>query len=257
MSQGSSARARTLTLSGLALGAGLGLVAAAQPWWRATGEGVAVRFTGTQASAGLGQALALVVVVGTLLALVLAARGRRALAVLLLLVGAGVLVLGASRPRPSADAVRSEVRQVSLADQFALSATVWPWVYAGAGLVVAVAAGSMLGTASRWPQRTARFERTPGPVSPPATGPDDAAALWRSLDAGVDPTLDADAEHTLHIGSDPSEGVDVHESPSGDTMGPRAEVTVRPGVGGQAVSADGWRSRGVRPVTSVDDRSAE
>ena len=48
----------------------------------------------------------------------------------------GWSLLGALRVRPSADAVRTQVREVSLADQFALTGTAWPWVYAAAGVLV-------------------------------------------------------------------------------------------------------------------------
>lgn len=222
MKRVSGTAVRAASLTGLLVGAGLGLVAGAQPWWHAVGQSVAVTFTGAQASAGLGQALALVVLVGTLLALVLAVRGRRVLGALLVLAGLGALVLGVSRPRPSADAVRSEVREVSLADQFALTPTVWPWVYAAAGLMVIAAALLMFSTAPRWPGRTARFERA-GEESAPRVELDDPARLWRSLDAGLDPTLDPtldkgpgaaeDAEPTRPSDSpnDPSAGVDVRE----------------------------------------------
>lgn len=226
--------ARALALAGLLLGAGLALVAGAQPWWRARGEGVSVAFTGTSTTAGLNQALALVVLAGTLLALAVRVRGRRVLGALLALAGAGAVVLGASRPRPSADAVRSEVREVSLADQFALSGTAWPSVFAGAGVVVLLAALLMLSTAGRWPARTARFERS-GPARPSM---DDPAAVWRSMDAGLDPTLDAAPEGGSDAGDRPlpraasgshpapdpgqpgeSGGADVHEESGRDTMG--------------------------------------
>ena len=129
-------RSRALAFGCLLLGGGLALVGSAQPWWRAVGEGVVVKFSGTQATGGLSQALAIVALAGTLLMLALRTRGRRVIGALLLLVGAGIAVVGGLRLQPSADAVRSQVREVSLADAFHLSATVWPWVFAhlrGAG----------------------------------------------------------------------------------------------------------------------------
>lgn len=244
---------RAASLTGLLIGAGLGLVAGAQPWWRAVGQSVSVTFTGAQASAGLGQALALVVLVGTLLALVLVVRGRRILGALLVLAGVGALVVGVSRPRPSADAVRSQVREVSLADQFALAPTVWPWVYAAAGLIVIGSALLMLSTAHRWPRRTARFDRA-AEESAPAVDLDDPARLWRSQDAGLDPTLDVvpgaagDAERTRTSSSPAgaSVGVDVHEFASGDTMGQQAEVRTGPAGGDGAGQPP--RSTPARPV---------
>jgi uncharacterized membrane protein (TIGR02234 family) len=183
---------RLPALAGLLLGAGLGLVAGAQPWWRAVGEGVSVKFSGTDATAGLSQALAVVVLAGTLLALVLRARGRRVVGALLALAGAGGALLGALRPRPSAGAVRSQVREVSLADQFALDPTAWPWVFALSGVVVLGAATLMLATAGRWPVRTARFDRSPTAAAGRLPDLDDPAAVWRSLDSGVDPTVGPD-----------------------------------------------------------------
>ena len=215
----SAATLRTAALAGLLVGAGLALVAAAQPWWRAIGHGVSVSFSGTQASAGLGQALALVALAGMLLALVVSVRGRRILGALLTLAGGGMLVLGVSRPRPAADAVRNQVREVSLADQFALAGTGWPWVYAFAGAVVLGAGLVMLATARRWPARAARFQR-PGEELQGDRGGDDPATVWRSMDAGHDPTLDPvdepggvtrTADGPDAGPADPSEGVGVRE----------------------------------------------
>ena len=235
----SGARLRSLALGGLAVGAVLALVAGSRAWWRAAGTGVSVAFTGTEATGGLAQALALVALAGVLLALVLRSRGRRVLGVLLLLAGAGALVLGLLRPRPASGAVRTRVLEVSLADAFALTATAWPYVYAVAGLLVVVAAVLMTVTAARWPSRAARFERpgagqVPGAeVAADLPRDDDPAALWRLLDAGVDPTairgpVPAQAsgetderadEQTDHRTS--SARADVREQPPGVTMKPR------------------------------------
>ena len=207
-------RSRPLALAGLAVGAVLALVAASRAWWRAAGAGVSVAFPGTEATGGLAQALALVVLAGALLGLVLRSRGRRVLGVLLALAGAGVLVLGVLRPRPSSGTVQSRVLEVSLADQFALVGTAWPYVYAAAGAVVLAAAVLMTVTAARWPTRAARFERTAGAAV--ALNPDDPATLWRSLDAGVDPT----AEGASLEGSTPASGKgstpDAAEAPAED-----------------------------------------
>lgn len=224
---------RLFALGGLAVGAVLALVAGSRAWWRAAGTGVSVTFTGTEATGGLAQALALVVLAGALLGLVLKSRGRRVLGVLLVLTGAGVVVLGLTRPRPASGTVRSRVLEVSLADQFALTGTPWPYVYGVAGLLVLVAAGVMALTAARWPSRASRFERPvagqAGPTLEPATtgapAEDDPAALWRLLDAGVDPTAPDDQptqQPTQQAeGEAASERADVHEQASGVTMKPR------------------------------------
>ena len=236
----SAARVRSLALGGLAVGAVLALVAGSGAWWRAAGTGVSVAFTGTEATGGLAQALALVALAGVLLALVLRSRGRRVLGVLLTLAGVGAVVLGLLRPRPASGAVRTRVLEVSLADSFALTGTAWPYAYALAGLLVGAAALLMALTAARWPSRAARFERAgagevPGAgVLADARRDDDPAALWRLLDAGVDPTTTAEPapgetapgetgrptdEQTDRSPS--STRVDVHEQPPGVTMKPR------------------------------------
>lgn len=236
----SAARLRSAALGGLAVGAVLALVTGSRAWWRADGTGVSVAFTGTEASGGLAQALALVVLAGALLGLAVRSRGRQVLGVLLVLAGAGVLVLGLSRPRPASQTVRSRVLEVSLADQFALVGTPWPYVYATAGLLVLAAAGLMALTASRWPSRVSRFERPPAP-GPTAAGPeaastadagsvptpdrpgeDDPASLWRLLDAGVDPTAAEGETGEQPDGGRSSAKAVVQEQPPGVTMKPRA-----------------------------------
>ncbi len=224
-------RSRPLALGGLAVGAVLALVAGSRAWWRASGTGVSVGFTGTTTTAGLAQALALVVLAGALLGLVLKARGRRVLGVLLALAGAGAVVVGVSRPRPASGTVQSRVLEVSLADQFALVGTAWPFVYAAAGALVLAAAVLMAVTAPRWPARAARFER-PGQEgqagSTPVARSDDPATLWRSLDRGLDPTLDEPPgptptdPSTEQAAADRSGGAGVHGPGPRVTMSARA-----------------------------------
>jgi uncharacterized membrane protein (TIGR02234 family) len=231
-------RLRTLALGGLAVGAVLALVAGSRPWWRAAGTGVSVAFPGTEATGGLAQALALVALAGVLLGLVLKSRGRQVLGVLLVLAGAGVVVLGLMRPRPASGTVRSRVLEVSLADQFALVGTPWPYVYAVAGLLVALAAGLMMLTAPRWPSRVSRFERPtagqPTATAAAGTREDDPAALWRLLDAGVDPTAGGRPEDDGPGSPDPDEaGVqpdDARRSGRAVVREPASGVTMKPRV---------------------------
>lgn len=182
-------RSRAL-LPGL-LGAVLALVSGAQPWWRATGEGVAVTFTGTESTAGLSQALGVVALAGLLLVLVLRTRGRRVVGVLLTLTGLGIVGVGALRQRPSATTVRNQVREVSLADSFELAASVWSYAYAGTGLLVLVCGLTTLLTAGRWPARVDRFSRSAERAAG-TTADDDPAEVWRAQDAGLDPTSGPD-----------------------------------------------------------------
>lgn len=186
-------RSRTLAIGGLALGGLLAVIVSAQPWWRAEADGADVAFTGSDASAGLTQALALVVLAGTLLALTLRARGRRILGVLLTVAGVGVVIVGAIRLRPSGANVRTRLREVSLADQYELVGTAWPWIYAVAGVLVLGGAVVMVATSGRWPQRADRFQRATREAA--VSNPDEAdpAALWKAMDAGIDPTAPPDA----------------------------------------------------------------
>jgi uncharacterized membrane protein (TIGR02234 family) len=182
-------KSRTLAFGCLIIGGALALVSGAQPWWRAVGEGVVVKFSGIQATGGLSQALAIVALAGTLLLLVLRTRGRHIVGALLFLVGAALAVLGGFRLQPSADAIRSQVRQVSLADASQLSATAWPWVFALSGVLVAGGAVVTMITAGTWPSAPDRFEA--GLAKPEGSASDDPAELWKAMDAGVDPTTDA------------------------------------------------------------------
>jgi hypothetical protein len=190
------------------VGAALGFVAGSQPWWRAEAAGLNATFSGTQSTGGISQALAFVVAAGALLLLTLSVRGRQVVAALLLMVGASMAVLGVLRLRPSAEAVRDQVRTISMADQFSLSATAWPWVYAAAGALVVVAAMITLLRSGDWSRPTARFER-----GTPASSPGEyAAEAWRAMDAGLDPTAD------LPDGPERRSDPDVHSGPTRDTM---------------------------------------
>jgi uncharacterized membrane protein (TIGR02234 family) len=201
-------RSRALAFGCLLLGGGLALVGSAQPWWRAVGEGVAVKFSGTQATGGLSQALAIVALAGTLVMLALHTRGRRVMGALLLLVGAGIAIVGGLRLQPSADAVRNQVREVSLADAFHLTATVWPWIFAFSGVLLAAGAVLTMTTAGAWRSGSDRFQ--PGSAKA-VSASDDPAELWKAMDVGVDPTAN---DHETAQVPDP----DVHDRAAGDTM---------------------------------------
>ena len=179
---------RGITLIVLLTGAGAGLVASAQPWWRAVGAGAAVTFSGSDVTGGLCQALAAVTLAGVLLILVLHSRGRRVLAVALAVTGLGMIATGVLQSAPDADAVRSRVRQVSLTDQFALSPTAWPWLYATAGVVVVIGAVLLWWGAPRWTSGTSRFQRAKPAGTVTTDLGADPAQVWKDQDAGLDPT---------------------------------------------------------------------
>jgi uncharacterized membrane protein (TIGR02234 family) len=200
---------RTYALGGFVVGAGLGLVAGSQAWWRADAAGPDASFSGTESTGGISQTLAFVVATGALLLLTLSVRGRQVVAALLALVGCGMAVLGVLRVRPSAEAVRDQIRTISLAEELSLSTTAWPWVYAAAGAVVVLAALITVRRSDRWPRRTTRFER-----ATPSSAGEDPAGAWQAMDAGLDPTADLPAVPVRRV--DP----DVQLGPPQDTMEP-------------------------------------
>jgi uncharacterized membrane protein (TIGR02234 family) len=221
-------KSRTLAFGCLIIGGALALVGSAQPWWRAVGQGAVVKFSGTQTTTGLSQALAIVALAGTLLLLVLRTRGRRVVGAVLLLVGAAIAIVGGLRLQPSAGVVRSRVREVSLADEFQLNATVWPWVFALSGLLVAGGAVLTMITAAAWPSSSDRFQA--GRRQAEGSGSDDPAELWRAMDAGLDPTTDASvgnrapphdaraAENKVDHDKATVPHPDVQDRAAGDTM---------------------------------------
>jgi uncharacterized membrane protein (TIGR02234 family) len=180
-------RSRALAFGCLIIGGSLALIGSGQPWWRAVGEGVVLKFSGTQATGGLCQSLAILALAGTLLLLALRTRGRRIIGALLALIGVGLAMVGGLGLRPSADAFGSQLRQVSLAET--LSATVWPWIFVGSGVLITIGAVLTMITAGTWPSRSDRFRPGSGKSEGPAS--DDPAELWKAMDAGLDPTTDA------------------------------------------------------------------
>jgi Tryptophan-associated transmembrane protein (Trp_oprn_chp) len=204
-------RSRTFALGGLLTGAALSFLAGAQPWWRARGEGLDVAFSGTTSTGGVSQTLALVTAAGTTLLLTLGPRGRRIVAVILIAAGLAMAVLGALPKQPTAQAVQDQVRTVSLIDQFWLSATIWPAVYAAAGILITVAAMITALWSGRWPRRAGRFQVRSSNVAGPVG--DQSAEAWVALDAGLDPTADFSpaAAQRRHP--------DVQSQPPQDTMG--------------------------------------
>jgi len=190
-------RSRAVAYVLLLLGGGLALVASGQPWWRAVGTGLSVRFTGTEASGGLSQALGVVALAGTLLTLALRRRGRQVVAIVLLATAAGAVLAGLLRLRPSADAVRTGVREVSLADSFEVLPTGWPWVYAAAGLLLGAGALLVLLSAPGWAGGAKRFDRTAS-ASPAVSAADDPADVWKAMDAGQDPTATTADDPDVH-----------------------------------------------------------
>ena len=119
--------------------------------------------------------------------LALRSRGRRVVAALLLLAGVGIALVGGFGLRPRPDAVRSQLGHVNLLDNFGLTATAWPWIFALAGLLIVGGALVTIITAGNWPAGSDRFQ-TKSDKAQAATS-EEPAELWKAMDAGVDPTL--------------------------------------------------------------------
>jgi uncharacterized membrane protein (TIGR02234 family) len=205
---------RVLAYGLLLVGGALALIASTQPWWRSAGERVLVKITGSEATGGLSQALVIVVLAGTLLLLALRTRGRRLVGALLLSVGLGMALTGGLRRQPNPEVVRSQVPEASLVDALNLSATVWLWVYAISGVLIAAGAAVTMITARGWPSRPERFR--PRSSRAGSDIADDPAELWKAMDAGVDPTA---VEQTLDSNDTPTVADPrVRDQKAGDTM---------------------------------------
>lgn len=179
----SAGTGRALTYAVLVGGVALAFIAGSQPWWHAVVPDDRVPLSGDVASGSLTQALALVSTAGLLLSLTLRVGGRRAVGAVLALAGAGMVGLGVARPRPSEQAVQDATRMVGLAVEATLEPTAWPWAYTGAGLLAVVGGVLLVVLSPRWGSRRSRFDR--GPVEVDLSDP---TAIWKALDAGVDPT---------------------------------------------------------------------
>jgi uncharacterized membrane protein (TIGR02234 family) len=241
-------RSRALAFGSLLAGGALALIAGGQPWWRAAAvEGLVVKITGTQATGGLSQALAVVALAGTLLLLALRGNGRRIVGALLLLIGIGLILAGALGLEPSPSAVRSEVREVSLADAFSLSATAWPWIFALSGVLVVLGAVTTMITAGSWPSRSNRFQPKVNHGVPASS--DEPAELWKAMDAGVDPTADQNErqaaddtpdDHDTPTATDPK----MRNREAGDTMDGTEQARQLP----WSPTEPEIRQRGARPA---------
>ncbi|MFV2197869.1 Trp biosynthesis-associated membrane protein [Nocardiopsis sp. LOL_012] len=182
----------------LVAGGGLLLASAGRTW--ATGEAgvsgpvaaMAVDVTGgdlSGAMAGVGWAA----LAGT--AGLYAARGpaRRLVGALLALGGVFALVQVGSATRPGAlaaalaEAVGGAAGAARAVGEPALHAAGPAMAAAGAAAVTAAGAAAVI-RATLWPGMGSRYDRDAAPRS---TRADTPADLWRSLDVGDDPTLDA------------------------------------------------------------------
>jgi hypothetical protein len=139
----------------------------------------------------------------------LRSHGRHVLSALLLLIGVGTVLVGGFWLQPRPDAVLGRFGRGGLFDNFDLSATAWPWIFASAGLLIASGAALTMITASRWPSGSDRFQPDSGKAGLVAA--EEPGELWKAMDAGVDPTTD---DHDTLTTEDPK----MRDRGSGDTM---------------------------------------
>lgn len=189
-------RSRTLAFLLLLAGAVIVLAGAALPWYEASDAGRRLAtFNGTDITGGVAQALGVAILAGVLLMLALRVTGRRVVAVLI-----GVIAItGAAAmtfQRPGHDEVLTELRKQTLTDSYQLSVAGGNIGYATGCLVVLAGAALVLARAHRWPQRVDRFERRTETARSALLTDDpdaeiDAGAVWKSIDAGDDPTVES------------------------------------------------------------------
>jgi uncharacterized membrane protein (TIGR02234 family) len=186
-----------------AVAGGLALSAGGQPWVTVTALRPPPLPPVTDRLSG-GEVASLVPAVGLLLlaaaVALVAVRGAARIAVGLVMAVAGG-VLGWSGVRTVAGGVRLSVADLPTlggSSVTALRTSVsagWPLAAAVAGLVAVLAAVAVLLRGRGWPAMGRRYERAGGPAPVPAAddGASDeerAAAAWRALDRGTDPTED-------------------------------------------------------------------
>lgn len=132
------------------------------------------------AAAPLARALGLASLAGVVGIAAARGRGRVAVGVVLLLVGVGAAIVGA---RAGLEAIPS-AEQVGTMRGVEPDSTAWPWVAAGAGLIVAVAG---LLVAWRGPAWSALSQRYAGAAAAPAPAATEVG-LWDAQSRGDDPT---------------------------------------------------------------------
>lgn len=198
------ARGRTLAFALLVLGAIAVVATATMPWYYVDSR---TRFSGTAITGGAAEVLGVAVLAGALLMIALRTAGRRIVAVLIGLIGVLAMIF-LPWQRPDSDEVFTELRKHSLSDSYVLHLTGGNLGYVVSWLAVLAGAALVLLYAHRWPQRAARFERS-APQNGVPIGPDgepDAAAIWKAIDSGQDPTVNDGSEASPDAGSEASHG---------------------------------------------------
>ena len=207
---------RSVALGILATGIALAIISGYLPWALIIEPQARTEIPGRETTGGLALALTLVAAAGGLLIMVLGSRGRRVVGGIVGLVGTGMVLTGLLLHDPSP----GRVNRVSEATSFdiapAVSVGVGPWLYVSAGVLLVAGAVLTIVHSPGWPSRSRRFERPES--SPPPVVTDDPVALWRAMDAGLDPTTEVDDPPGERADSDIPDDPDVPKTPVRDTM---------------------------------------
>lgn len=183
--QRGTGRFGAVVLAGLAT-SGLTAVAAANPWYRASGERrmLGLSDAGNEADMPLALACALVVLAVWGVVLVTGARTRRVVLAVGMVAGLGVLACVVRAPALLPDQIADRLGPFD----GEIQETGW---YLVACVAVVLALATMIvgwRLAPRWPTMSSRYD---APVAGQAAAtPEDAdeLALWKALDEGRDPT---------------------------------------------------------------------
>lgn len=197
------ARERGLAVALCVVGSAVVLLAATQRWAHAlVVEAGFPRVTVDASGRSIASAAAGLGVVGLAGAVALLATrrvGRVVTGVLLVLIGAVVVVQSLAVAHDLARAVAPAVSDAvgrTGARPTSVTGSVWPWVAAGGGLLVALGGLLTVVRGSRWPGLSRRYDapETGEPAAvrarPDPEADADAAsdAMWKALDRGEDPT---------------------------------------------------------------------
>lgn len=180
-----SGRFGVVVLAGLAT-SGLTAVAAANPWFRASGEHrmLGLSDAGNEADMPLALACALVVLAAWGVVLVTGARTRRVVLAVGMLAGVGVLACVVRAPALLHDQIADRLG----AFDGEIQETGW-YVVACVAVVLTLAAmvaGWRL--APRWPTMSSRYDAPAAGSVPVTTADADELTLWKAFDEGRDPT---------------------------------------------------------------------
>lgn len=176
-----SARERGLAFGLLALGGLVGLLLATQNWW--THPALTPGLTGNDATGSLAGVLAGAAAAGTGLAALSGTRARQVLGVLIVVLGIAMVAVALTA---SVDGVELTTGPALIPGAQELTQSGVRWGYLLCGVLVAAGGGVLTARAGRWPRRRDKYARLTARAATVAE--DDAADVWKAMDAGFDPT---------------------------------------------------------------------